>query len=173
VIFQRGAFRLTLARIELGRDRLHQRLGGEHIELHVGQQRLHQLEIGDALAELLALHRIAERHAISRSHMPSATAAMWMRPRSSTFIAVLKPPGYAADDVGGRHGIVQDHVGGDRPLLAHLLVGLAEADAGVPAGRMKAEMPPAPGTSGSVRAISVKTEARGALVMKRLVPVMR
>ena len=99
------------------------------------------------LAELLALARIAQRFVEHALAMPQATAEMWSRPRSSTFIAVLKPwPGlppmmFAA----GTRTFVEDHVAGLRAALAHLLVGLAELRPGGSAGTMKAEMPPAPG----------------------------
>ncbi|MCY1244396.1 hypothetical protein D9M72_574680 [compost metagenome] len=48
--------------------------------------------------------------------------------------------------------------------------GLPSEMPGVSAGTMKDEMPEAPAPP--VRAISVKAPARGALVIKRLVPLM-
>ena len=66
--------------------------GGIDLGLAVGQHRLHQLELGDRLAELLALaSRSAARRRACAAATPTQTAAMWMRPLSSTFIAVLKP----------------------------------------------------------------------------------
>ena len=55
------------------------------------------------------------------------------------------------------------------PRWPIFLSGLPRLMPGRSAGTMKAEMPPAPGPS--VRAISVNAPARGALVMKRLLPL--
>jgi uncharacterized protein (DUF1810 family) len=77
-----------------------------------------------------------------------------------------------ADQIGGRHlDVVKDHVAGVGAALAHLLVVFAEADARDLASTMKEDTPPAPLSSGLVRAISVNMPACGALVMKRLVPL--
>ena len=108
-----------------------------------------------------------------RSATPTQIAAMWMRPLSSTFIAVLKPrpssPPIRFAAGTRQFSKITSQVWAPRwPIF---LSGLPKVMPGVPASTMKAEMPPAPLSSGSVRAISVKMPACGALVMKRLVPL--
>jgi hypothetical protein len=106
-----------------------------------------------------------------RAARPQETAEMLSRPRSSTFIAVLKPwPGtppmmFAAGTRASSRITSQVLV----PRWPIFLSGLPSDSPGVSAGTMKAETPPAPGPP--VRAISVKAPARGALVMKRLLPL--
>lgn len=103
--------------------------------------------------------------------MPQATAAMLSRPRSSTFIAVRKPwPGtppmmwVAGTCTFSR--MTSQVIVPRWPILRSFLPSVMP---GRSAGTMKADTPPAPGPP--VRAISVKAPARGALVMKRLVPL--
>ena len=90
--------------------------------LAVGEHGLHELELGDGLAELLALHRVAQASRSMRSATPTQTAAMWMRPLSSTFIAVLKPrPSLPPMSwPAGTRQFVEDHVAGVGAALAHL-----------------------------------------------------
>src|SRR6476469_3523716 len=66
-----------------------------------------------------------------RCAMPQATAEICRRPRSSTFIAVLKPcPGLPPMMLAaGTRTFVEDHVAGLGAALPHLLVGLAQAQA--------------------------------------------
>lgn len=54
-------------------------LGGVQLGLAVGQHGLHQLEVADRLAELLAVERIASASRRMRLATPTDTA-MWMRP---------------------------------------------------------------------------------------------
>ena len=107
-----------------------------------------------------------------RSATPTQTAAMCRRPLSSTFIAVLKPTPSRPPIrlAAGTRQSLEDHVAGVRALLAHLAVGLPIESPGVPRSTTKAEIAAAPVAVGSVRAMTVKMPASGALVMKRLVP---
>ena len=63
--------------------------------------------------------------------MPTQTAAMWSRPRSSTRIAIRNPSPFLAEPVGGRHRrFVEIDVADMGALLAHLLLGLADETPG-------------------------------------------
>lgn len=104
--------------------------------------------------------------------MPQATAEICRRPRSSTFIAVLKPcpglpPMMLAAGTRTLSRITSQVLVPRWPIF---LSGLPRLKPLASAGTTKAEMPAAPGPS--VRAISVNAPARGALVMNRLLPLM-
>ena len=97
---------------------------------------------------------------------------MWMRPLSSTFIAVLKPrpstpPITLAAGTRTPSKITSQVWAPFCPILRSILPSEIPA---VFAPTMNAVMPAAPFCAGSVRAISVNIPASGALVMKRLVP---
>ena len=71
----------------IARDALDHCARRQRLGLAVGEHALDQLELRDRPAELLALGRVGAPSSIRRSHMPTATAAMWMRAWSSDFIA--------------------------------------------------------------------------------------
>ncbi len=108
------------------------RPAGIQLGLAVGQHGLDQLEFADALAELLALARIGDRfvqdalrHAAGHGRDVQTSAVEHLH-RGLEALA-----GHAADDVGRRHAhVLQDHVAGLGAALAHLLVRLAQRDAG-------------------------------------------
>jgi hypothetical protein len=113
---------------------------------------------------------------MSRSATPTQTALMWRRPRSSTFIAVLKP-------CPSRSGPPMIASGGTRtsskitsqvcaPFWPIFLSGAPSVIPGLSASTRKAETPRASLLCGSVRAKTVKSPAAGALVMKRLAPLI-
>ena len=150
------------------------RARGVDLGLAVGEHRLDQLELGDRLAELLALDRVAQRVARAcarprrRRRRRCAAAPVEHLHRGLEALALA-----AADQVRGGHAtVLEDHVAGVRAALAHLLVGLAERDARRAAlDDERRDAAARPCRAGSVRAISVKMPACGALVMKRLVPL--
>ena len=104
-----ASMRDVLAGVALARGVQHHAARGIDLGLAVGEHRLDELELGDRLAELLALERVAHRVVRSaRSATPTQTAAMCRRPRSSTFIAVLKPsPSLPPSSAVGRHAAVR------------------------------------------------------------------
>ena len=98
---------------------------------------------------------------------PTHTAAMWMRPLSSTRIAILKPcpslpPIRLAAGTRTLSKITSQVWAPRWPILRS---GRPRLMPGLLASTMKADTPPAPGVAGSVRAISVNSPACGALVM--------
>ena len=133
---QHAHVRVADARCALGvvaqRRGLHHAPAGIQLGLAVGQHGLHQLEVADALAELLALarvgHRLVEdalRHAAGDRRDVQAAAVEHLHR------GLEAQPGLATDDVRGRNmHVVEDHVAGLGAALAHLLVLLAELDAG-------------------------------------------
>src|SRR5258708_2683375 len=165
----------------LGRDALagilppcrveHHRARGIGLGAAVGEHRLDQLELADGLAELHPFLGVAD-HVADEPLGDADAAAMWMRPRSSTFIAVLKPcpsrpPSSAAAGTRQSSKMTSQVWAPRCPILRS---GGPSLRPGLGASTRKAEMPPAPLFSGSVRAITVNRDASGALVMKRLVP---
>ncbi len=130
---RQGGAHGRIARVVAAGRIQHHAFGGVEFGAAVGQHRLHQLEFGNRAAELPALH--GERAALLAQHPPPSptawTAARWMRPRSSTFIALRKPrAGNAADDPLGRHAhILKYHIAGLGAALAHLAVRPPEAKA--------------------------------------------
>ncbi len=98
---------------------------------------------------------------------PTATAAMWMRPFSSTFIAVLKPrpscrPMRLAAGTLTLSKITSQVWAPRWPIFLSYLPKLMP---GVLASTMNEDTPPAPLSAGLVRAMSVNMPACGALVM--------
>ncbi|MNE79948.1 hypothetical protein D3C80_1764780 [compost metagenome] len=104
---------------------------------------------------------------------PTLTAAMWMRPLSSTFMAVLKPwPSFRPMRLAaGTRTLSKNTSQVWAPFWPILTSFLPKLMPGLLASTMKAETPPAPLLAASVRAISVNMPAWGALVMKRLLPL--
>ena len=99
--------------------------------------------------------------------MPTHTAAMLSRARSSTFIAVLKPcpstPPISA--LAGTRTSCRITSEVCEPRWPILRSGGAVVRPGVSRSTMNALTPAAPFFEASVRAISVKIDASGALVM--------
>lgn len=78
---------------------------------------------------------------------------------------------FAADDVdGGNPHVVEIDVASARAFLSHLLVGLTEGQTRQTGRDDEGGNATRPGPP--VRAISVKAPARGALVIKRFVPLI-
>jgi hypothetical protein len=71
----------------------------------------------------------------------------------------------------GYHAIFEDHVAHRGAVLAHLAIGLAQADPFAAASTRNAVTPRDPCSLLPVRANTVNSCALGALVMKRLVPL--
>ena len=110
----------------------HHRARGIDFGLAVGKHRLHQLELGDWLAELPALERVGKRvgkHPVGgadtdRGDMqPPLVEHLHRRLEADALDA--------ADELRGRHAArFEDHVAGMRAALAHFLVDLAKREAG-------------------------------------------
>ena len=105
--------------------------GGIGFHAGIGQHGLDQLEMGDGLAELLALAGIVQR----LLHQPFGDADAQGGDVDAATLQHLHGglealTGHAADDGRGRHpAVVEDDVGGVRALLPHLAVGLADVEA--------------------------------------------
>ncbi len=102
-----------------------------------------------------------------RSAAATHTAAMCSRPLSSTFIAVAKPmpsrpPMRLAAGTRQSSKMTSQVCAPRCPIFRS---SLPRERPGVPRSTMNAEMPCAPLSRGSVRAITVKMPASGALVM--------
>ena len=137
----------------------------------IGDHRLDQLEVGDRLAELLALGGIGD--AVGDQPLGDADADRGdVQPAAVEHLhGDLEALAFLAEPVRGRHRhVVEIDVADMGALLAHLLFGLADADARAgrraPGRRRRPARPRPP-----VRAITVKSDALSALVMKRLVPL--
>ena len=95
--------------------------------MRIGDHRLDQLEIGERLAELLALARIS--HRVGDQPLGDADAD-----RGDMQPAAIEHPhrdlealAFLAEPVGGRHRrLVEIDVADMGALLAHLLLGLAD-----------------------------------------------
>jgi hypothetical protein len=100
-------------------------------------------------------------------------AEMVRRPRSSTFIAVLKPwpsrPPMIASPGTRQSSKITSQIWA--PCWPIFTSGLPRLSPGVSASTRNAVTPRAPLSLAPVRAITVNSPAWGALVMKRLVPL--
>jgi hypothetical protein len=117
-------------------------------------------------AELLALRSIG--HAVGEQPFGHAHADRRdvQPPAIQHLHGHLEALALLAQAVPGRHAdIVEGDVVDVGPLLAHLLLGLADRKPGRSRGTRKAETPEPPLASGLVRAITVNSEALPALVM--------
>ena len=118
--------------VALARGVDHHALGRVQLGLAVGQHGLHQLELGDRLAKLLAVDGVTQRvvqdalgHA--HAHGGQVDAAFFKHLHRGLEALAF----FVTDQVDGGHThVVKHHVAGVCAFLAHLLVVLAQADAG-------------------------------------------
>ena len=98
---------------------------------------------------------------------PTLAAAMFRRPLSSTFIAVLKPmPSWLPIRLAAGMRQFSKITSQVCAPFCPIFFSICPSDRpGVPRSTMKAEMPSALRDFGSVRAMTVKMPASGALVM--------
>ena len=110
---------------------------------HVGEHELDRLVLADGLAEGLALPRVGAPPPRSAARaMPSACAAMPMRPPSSVLIATLKPSPSLPSDVLRRHAQSSKNMVHEcAALMPSFLSGAARMKPGVSVGTRNAVMP--------------------------------
>eukprot|EP01137_Pigoraptor_chileana_P021862 Opistho-2@86090 len=115
---------------DLCRRHIEQGARGFEVSRHVGEHELRVLEIGDRLAELLAVLGIGDRfveaalRAAERAGTDVEASAVEPRHRKAESVAL------GADEVfDGDAAILEDHLGGRRSVPAELFLGRAEAEA--------------------------------------------
>src|SRR5262249_15585867 len=126
-----GLHRDQLAVVAAARGIQHHGAGGIRLGLAVGEHGLHELEIGDRAAELLALHRVGDAvadetlgHANADGGDAEAAAVEHLHGGLEA-LALL-----AADQLaGGDAAVLEDDVAGVVAALSHLAVDLAEPEA--------------------------------------------
>ncbi len=152
--------------------RVGQLAGGLGLAGHVGQHELDALEVGDALAELLAVGGVGDRR-VERALRDAHRLRGDREPRRSRVaIAILKPsPSAPSRFAAGTRtsSNVSSAVG--EPRMPILCSTRGAAKPGVSVSTMKALIPLRPPAAGSVRAKTVSTLATEPWVMKRLLPL--
>src|ERR1700679_1901547 len=130
-IFGAGRFHGdALARVALFRGIEHHAAGGIGFRLAIGEHALDQLEIADALAELLALARIGDAFADQPLGDADADAGDMQPPAVEHLHRHLEAFAFRAEPQACRHArILEDHVADVGALLAHLPFRLADRHA--------------------------------------------
>jgi hypothetical protein len=119
-------------RVELGR--------------HVGELELRRLEVGQRLAELLALDDVARRRLQAGARAAQRAGADVDAPAVEPHHRDLEAVTLGPEPVGDRHlAVLEDHRRGRLAVPAELLLLLAERQARRAASTTSVEMPPAPG----------------------------
>ena len=106
---------------------------GIELGRHVGELELSRLEVGQRLAELLALHDIARRRLQAGTRAAQRAGADVDAPSVETHHRDLEAVPLGAEPVGDRHlAILEDHRGRRLAVPAELVLLLAERQAGRP-----------------------------------------
>src|SRR5947209_8133650 len=147
----------------------------EGLRLRVGEHRLHELELGDRLPELLAFHCIAQGiidqplgHADTHRRNVQPSASKTPIPGLKPLFSLLRPPTIPAAGTRTSSNITSAVC---VPFCPIFLSDLPTLSPGNPASTRNAETPRASLLDRSVLANTVNRPACGALVMKRFVPL--